>query len=210
MRYGFLTAENAYIWRSVRRSDMPWLIQNGLHCGNNIPPDNNYKTMGNEEIIAKRNSRIVPIGTGGVLNDYVPFYFTPASPMMYNIHTGYNVPKVANEDIIILVASLNSLKNNSSVNFVFTNMHALMAYADFYSDLQHLNSIDWGILQNCNFTRVNMERYQAEALIHQHLPIEQLEAILCYSETVRSEVEGYLKQHGKNMKVRVAQHMYFT
>ena len=210
MRYGFLTAENAYIWRIVRRSDMPWLIQNGLHCGNNIPPDNNYKTMGNEEIIAKRNSRIVPIGTGGVLNDYVPFYFTPASPMMYNIHTGYNVPKVANEDIIILVASLNSLKNNSSVNFVFTNMQALMACADFYSDLQHLNSIDWGILQNCNFTRVNMERYQAEALIHQHLPIEQLEAILCYSETVRSEVEGYLKQHGKNMKVRVAQHMYFT
>ena len=210
MKYGFLTAEQARIWRIVRRSDISSLIENGLYSANHVPPTANYKTMGNEDIIERRNSRVVPIATGGVLNDYVPFYFTPCSPMMYNIHTGYNVPKVANEDIIILVASLNSLKNNSSVNFVFTNMHALMAYADFYSDLQHLNSIDWGILQNCNFTRVNMERYQAEALIHQHLPIEQLEAILCYSETVKSEVESYLKQHGKNMTVKVAKHMYFT
>lgn len=210
MRYGFLTAANARIWRIVRRSDISSLIKIGLYSANHVPQTANYKTMGNEDIIEKRNFRIVPIKNGGVLNDYVPFYFTPFSPMMYNIHTGHNVPKVANEDIIILVASLNSFENSSIVNFVFTDMHALMAYANFYSDLQYLNNIDWGILQNCNFTRVKMERYQAEALIYKHLPIEQLEAILCYSEAVKSEVESYLKQHGKNVPVSVAKHMYFT
>lgn len=210
MRYGFLTAENAYIWRIVRRSEISRLIQNGLHSANSVVPTSNYKTMGSEEIITKRNSRVVPIESGGVLNDYVPFYFTPFSPMMYNIYTGYNgVTKEQNDDIIILVTNLKTLKNND-INFVFTNMHALMAYASFYSDLQSLNEIDWQILQNCNFTRVNMERYQAEALIYEHLPIEHLDAILCYSEPVKLEIEGYLRQQGKSMKTVVAKHMYFN
>lgn len=209
MSYDFLTAKNAYIWRIVRRSDMFWLIQNGLHCGNNIPPDDNYKTMGNEELIAKRNTKFVPIGNRGSLNDYVPFYFTPFSPMMYNIYTGYNgIPKVQNEDVVILVASLNDLKDKA-VDFVFTDMHAYMMYANFYSDLEHLDKIDWGILQKCDFKREKMERYQAEALIYQHLPIENLEAILCYSESAKLEVEGYVKQHNKNVRVVVAKHMYF-
>jgi hypothetical protein len=209
MDYKFLTAENAYIWRIVRRNDVAWLIKNGLHCGNNIPPDNNYKTMGNEELIAKRNTKTVPIGNGGLLNDYVPFYFTPFSPMMYNIHTGYNgISKVHNEDVVILVASLNDLKKKA-VDFVFTDMHAYMMYANFYSDLEHLDKIDWDILQKCDFKREKMERYQAEALIYQHLPIQQLRAIICYSETVKSEIESYLKQHNLVMRVDVAQYMYF-
>lgn len=207
--YSFLTAENAYIWRIVRRSDMFWLIKNGLHCANNIPPDKNYKTMGNEELIAKRNTKTVPIGNGGVLNDYVPFYFTPFSPMMYNIYTGYNgITKVDNEDVVILVASLNDLKD-TPIDFVFTNMHAYMVYTKFYSELEHLDEIDWGILQRCNFTGRNMERYQAEALIYQHLSINQLRAIVCYSENVKSEIESYLKQHNLVVRVEVAKYMYF-
>lgn len=48
---------------------------------------------------------------GGTLSDYVPFYFTPCSPMLYNIKTGYNgVPKQeAMEEIVLLVASLRKL-----------------------------------------------------------------------------------------------------
>ena len=41
----------------------------------------------------------------GTLNDYVPFYFTPFSIMMYNIKTGYGgIKHVPNEKIAILVS----------------------------------------------------------------------------------------------------------
>lgn len=35
-----------------------------------------------------RRRRIVPIGPGGVVADYVPFYYAPRSPMLRRIHGG--------------------------------------------------------------------------------------------------------------------------
>ena len=44
--------------------------------------------IGNPDLIDKRTHRIVPAPPGGTLSDYVPFYFTLYSPMLYNIKTG--------------------------------------------------------------------------------------------------------------------------
>ena len=48
-----------------------------------------------------------------------PFYFTPFSIMMYNIHTGYNVRHVSDEEILILVSSLARMAE-LRIPFVFT------------------------------------------------------------------------------------------
>ncbi|MEO1609407.1 MAG: DarT ssDNA thymidine ADP-ribosyltransferase family protein [Pseudomonadota bacterium] len=57
--------------------------------------------------MAKRKHRNVPCIPGGTLSDYVPFYFTPFTPMLYNIKTRYGgVSQNPMEDIIILVSSL--------------------------------------------------------------------------------------------------------
>ena len=47
--------------------------------------------VGHAGIKERRRGRMVPIGPGGAVSDYVPFYFAPRSPMMYAIHRG-NVP----------------------------------------------------------------------------------------------------------------------
>jgi hypothetical protein len=52
---------------------------------------NSLVTIGNNEVIRKRAIKEVPIPPKGTLDDYVPFYFTPYSMMLYNIHTGYRV-----------------------------------------------------------------------------------------------------------------------
>ncbi len=214
MIYDFLKAEHALIWRIVHCDNMPWLIQNGLHCANTTLQSNSWITIGNKELIDKRSTRQVPIGSGGTLNDYVPFYFTPFSPMFYNIHTGYgDISKVNNEDIVILVASLHDLKADN-VDFVFTDKHAYMQYANFYKNLACLNNIDWDILQRCDFRRDNsdpqkVERYQAEALIYQYHPIEQLKAVVCYNEAAQSKIQGWLNQYNLNVKVVVRSEWYF-
>jgi hypothetical protein len=51
----------------------------------------NYINIGNIDLIDKRGYRKVPIEPGGTLADYVPFYFTPFSVMMKNIHSGRGV-----------------------------------------------------------------------------------------------------------------------
>lgn len=214
MNYNFLNPQHALIWRIVHCDNLPWLIQNGLHCANTTLQSNNWITIGNIELIDKRSTRKVPISSGGTLSDYVPFYFTPFSPMFYNIHTGYgDVTRVANENIVILVASLHDLRANN-VNFIFTDRHAYMQYASFYTDLMDLSSIDWDVLQRRDFTRDNndpqkVERYQAEALIYQHHPIDQLKAIVCYSETVQIRIQKWLKQYNSSVPVLVRSEWYF-
>ncbi len=62
----------------------------------------------------------VPIAPGGVLNDYVPFYFTARSVMMMNIVTGRGVKQRQREEIIILVSSMHQLQGKG-LPFVFTS-----------------------------------------------------------------------------------------
>ena len=68
-------------------ANVEWILKNGLHCANSGSTDPNYVPIGNSDLIAKRNERDVPIPPGGTLSDYIPFYFTSASPMLLNIKT---------------------------------------------------------------------------------------------------------------------------
>lgn len=47
--------------------------------------------VGHPDIKERRRRRPVPAAAGGVVADYVPFYFAPRSPMLYVIERG-NVP----------------------------------------------------------------------------------------------------------------------
>ena len=86
--YSNLNSTKALIWRITHRQNLPWIMEKGLHAGGSPVRSENWTVIGNEDLINRRRFRDVPIAPGGTLNDYVPFYFTPFSPMMYNIHTG--------------------------------------------------------------------------------------------------------------------------
>jgi len=109
--YPNLNPEKALIWRIVHRDNLPWILDNGLHCGNSGVKSANWVHIGNPELTDKRATHPVPLPPGGFLNDYVPFYFTPFSVMMRNIHTGWGgITKRPNEEIVILVSSMHKLK----------------------------------------------------------------------------------------------------
>jgi hypothetical protein len=97
---------------------------------------------------------------------------------------------------------------------VFTNQHAYLAQTCYYNDLQVLQHIDWTILQNRDFRRdqddpKKIERYQAEALIFKHLPINVLLGIVCFDETTRSKIQAALQQKSINLDVYSRPHWYF-
>jgi len=74
MIYTNLNPEKALIWRIVHRDNLPWLLENGLHCANSNIRFANWVTIGHQELIQKRATHLVPIPPQGTLNDYVPFY----------------------------------------------------------------------------------------------------------------------------------------
>ena len=135
--YPSLNAEKALIWRIVHRDNLPWIMDNGIHCRNSASQDPGYITIGNTELIDKRAHRPVHIGPGGMLSDYIPFYFTPFSPMMYNIKTGYGgITKRTNDEIAILVSSLHRVQE-MGLDYVFTDRHAYPLLAQYFDDILH-------------------------------------------------------------------------
>jgi hypothetical protein len=206
--------EKALIFRITHIDNVPWILINGLHCRNSKKRDPNYREIGNPDLISKRAHRVVPISPGGTLSDYIPFYFTPYSPMLLNIKTGYNgVQQRPMQEIVILVAYFRKLAD-SGVTAIFTDRHAYLAAAEFSADLGRLVRIDWKILRNRDFRRDSnnfekVERYQAEALVHRHLPVAALAGIVCYGKAQGALLDAMLQDAGVKLKLVVNPDWYF-
>jgi hypothetical protein len=209
-----LNPGKALIFRIVNHDNLPWILDHGLHCRTSDVVDPNYRNIGNVDLISKRHHRTVPIPPGGTLSDYVAFYFTPYSIMLFNIRTGWGgLPRVPNEEIVILVSSLHALAARG-IPFVFTNQHAYPVMAEYFGDLQRLDRIDWIILQNRDFGHDpedpgKKERYQAEALVHRHLPVDALQGIGCYTQDVKERLDRLLHARGVELQTIVRPSWYF-
>lgn len=111
------------------------LNENGLWCDSesvkrNIKPVEIAYT----EIKERRTRKQIPLPPGGVLAEYVPFYFCNRSPMLYTLHKG-NVPayRDGQPNILHLVSSAEAV-SQASLPFVFTDGHAVVNLSLFYND----------------------------------------------------------------------------
>lgn len=209
-----LSPEKARIFRITHVNNVPWILEHGMCCRSSSMMDSNFVEIGSVDLITKRKSREIPIEPGGTLSDYVPFYFTPWSIMMYNIVMGYGgVERRDKEEIVIFVSSLPRLQS-LGVPYLFTNGHAYNAYADYFSSLDDLDKIDWDLLNARDFRHDpedpgKKDRYQAEALAHREAPVEAFIGIGCFNGNVKARIDKWLDERGKKLDVKVTPKWYF-
>jgi ssDNA thymidine ADP-ribosyltransferase, DarT len=210
-----VNAEKALIFRIVHVANVPWILDHGgLHCRNSPEQDPNYVNIGSVDLIDKRSRRTVPIPPGGTLSDYVPFYFTPFSIMIYNIHTGYGgITKRENRDIVIFVSSIHRLRE-LGLPFLFTNQHAYPVDTDYYDRIESLDQVDWPLLQSRSFKTDDADpgkqsRYQAEALVHDRAPLEALTGLACVNSTVQAGLIQLIEERDQTLDVKVTPNWYF-
>lgn len=209
-----LNPEKALIFRAVHVGNLSWILEHGLHCRNSPQQDPNYISIGKQDLIDHRRNHPVPVSPQGVLGNYVSFYFTPRSPMMLNIRTGYGgVKRRENREILFFVSSIHRLVE-LGLPFVFTNQHAYTAEAEYFSRTEELGRIDWRLLQSGNFKTDDADpgkgpRYQAEALVHRHVPLDALLGIGCYDEGTQGQVESVVAARGLALTVKTTQNCYF-
>lgn len=213
MVYPSLNPEKALIWRIIHRKNLDWILDNGVCCANSNNLSPTYVNIGNTDLIGKRRDRKVLIEPGGTLADYVPFYFTPFSVMMLNIHSGRSVTQRSNDEIIILVSSLRKVKK-LEIPFLFTNAHAYPQWTSYFNDLKNLNEVDWDLLQRRDFKRdpddpQKIERYQAEALIYERLPVSGLIGIICHTDLEKKSIEDRIQKRDLCLSVHTRKDWYF-
>ena len=162
----------------------------------------------------KREGHPIPIAPFGTISDYVTFYFTPHSPMLLKITTGHGgIEHVPANDIVVMVSSLHVLKEQR-VPFLFTDSHAYMRDARFFNDLASLTSVDWALLRSRNFAHSaedpgRMQRYEAEALAHRHVPLSALIGMACRSERECGTIQEQVSQRNLDLKVAARPGWYF-
>ena len=209
-----LGPESAYIFRITHVDNVAWMLRHGMHCRSSATTDPDFIPIGSAELVEKRRTRDVPIPPGGTLSDYVPFYFTPWSIMLYNIKTGYHgIMRRENRDVVIIVSSLHKLSAAGRA-FVFTDSHAYGFEANYFSNLKDLDKIDWPLLRSRDFKNDPEDpgkkgRYQAEALVHERVPVDEWLGVACYENGVQARLARSAQQAGVRMRIEVLPDWYF-
>lgn len=162
----------------------------------------------------QRTRIIVNKPPGGVLADYVPFYFCNRSPMLGAIHVG-NVPAYQDgqTNILHLVSSAETV-SQANLPFIFTDGHAVVRISLFYNDLKDLNQVDWEVIRSWRW-RDTLEdndrsrRKQAEFLVHQYFPWQFIQEIGVINATIRDQLLALLEGAEHKPHVSIQRRWYF-
>lgn len=161
----------------------------------------------------QRAAKAVPCGPGGSLHDYVPFYFTRRSPMLYTIMRG-NVPCAGGQENIIHLVGTAQHIAALGLGFAFTDGHGIMLYTGFYDDLGDLAEVDWDVI-GANYWNDTAEdgdrkrRKQAEFLIRDRCPWTAISHIVVRSQERATQVTGIIAQLQYQPQVVVCSNWYY-
>ena len=194
------TVDKAFILRLTHIDNLTVLLQRGgLHAPNFTPDDGlNYKTIHHQDIQVRRSARAIPCGPGGVIHDYVPFYFGPLSPMLLKLKSG----RVENysegqEPLIYLVSTVAAIVQ-AGHGFVFSDGHGIAFNTDWFDDVADLDKVDWDMVyakywaDDYEKDMDRQRRKQAEFLVHRFCPWDRIIAIAVINDQIKTEVEQIL------------------
>lgn len=174
-----------------------------------------------------RSNKAVIDPPGGLIHDFVPFYFAPRSPMLSAIHNGQVQDcQYDQTDIIYFETTIEIAHQNGLQDFVFYDRNATKAYSQAFTDLKQLKEqIDWQTMTEsptldgfCKyfFDKHNepryidrMEKRQAEFLIKNQCPLNWITRIGVINRTKAKEVNAILTRFKVDLPVDVMTDWYF-
>ncbi len=173
------------------------VARDALHAPNCAPADGRrYIGIHATQTQADRGDMPVPCGPRGVIRDYVGFYFGPRSPMLYRVHTGYNVQQIDQANIVYLVSTAQAVAD-ARIGFVFTDRHSLARVAEFKDRLDDLTVVDFEVAY-AEYWRSTadepdrQEKKQAEFLVFQNMSWNLLTGIAVLNEAALQRVNAIL------------------
>jgi ssDNA thymidine ADP-ribosyltransferase, DarT len=184
-----------------------------------------YGNIAFQEAQGKRATKLVAKPPGGTIHHYVPFYFAPRSPMLRTIEGG-NVKDCPHrqKDIVHFESTVEAV-TSKGLPYVFYDYNATLDIATCYSDVKHLDKINWPLFFEpprldgyCQFWFSTMtkpkyalrqETRQAEFLVHREFPLKLMTRVGVCDDEKRAEVSRLFEQSGIKLPTEVKSDWYF-
>lgn len=155
--------------------------------------------VGHPEIKEIRRRRAVPVGPGGQVGDYVPFYFAPRSPMMFRIacdHRDQVAGRYSDGDrpLVYLATTIGAVID-AGLEWSATDGNAATATTQFTVDLAQLDEmVDWPLMRAERWSNTpddpdRQRRRMAEFLVHRQMPFSVIRRIAVCSEAYVDRVQ---------------------
>lgn len=199
------------IYHFTHISNLSSLISSGgIICKNGVDSSSiTYKSSAYETVQEHREAFRVPIAPGGVIHDYVPFYFNSLSPMLFAIHRN-NIPDVDMRDVVFFQTTAQTVDRAGTL-FVFTDGHGIMELTDYYNDLGELSEVPWNVVNARywnNFPDGSRLR-QSEFLVQSKLDWDLIQTIGVYNQAMKTHVETLIQHLSHKPSVEVKLGWYF-
>ena len=191
----------------VHFDNIKFVLSHGIRSKNYMQPSTEYVNIGNDTLIKKRDTYPVDIRPGGVLGDYVPFYFCGHSPMLLNIKTGRGVPMQPQEDIIFLCLELYNVIEQCN-EWIFTDGHPIDSFTEYFNETKDLDQINWDVIPLRYWsvtpeTPDRMRQKQAEFMVKNFVPCNCINKIYTYTDKRKKEIENILASLGLDIPVEI-------
>ena len=187
------------IFRFLHVDNLQTCLQRGaLHAPNHTPNDGlPYKSIHNVDIQQQRKVTRIPCGPGGVIHDYVSFYFGPRSPMLFQLHTGRVAGYAEGQAPLIYLVSTAQGVRDSDTGFVFSDGHGIATFTNWFDNLADLDKVDWDavyatIWRDTVDDMDRQRRKQAEFLVHRQCDWSLIHEIDVLNDRAKTQVEQIL------------------
>lgn len=193
------------------------IVRDGLVADSAVHDGLLRHEAGDRAIKDRRRRLPVPVGPGGTVADYVPFYFAPRSPMLYRIvKGGVSTFDGDQADLVYLCSTVERL-STLGLSVVVSDRNAAVRIAELSADEAVWRApgfVDWDLMdarwwKNDEEHPDRMERRMAECLVHQRVPWEAILAVGTADENHAVSVRQALHEVLAPAKVVVRPRWYF-
>lgn len=182
----------AYHFTAV--TNLPGILKNGLLSVNEqIARGLKHDSIAQKEIQNRRSTMQVTCEPGGVVHDYVPFYFCKRSSMLLAVLNKKNVDQ---QFLIHLGVSIKLLEDEGSV---FTSASANTDIPPkFYYHPEDLTRVKWDHVdsQKYSLSESAKQARMAEMLINKKVPVSSIERIVVWNDEMAKIVRDEFDKAG--------------
>ena len=190
----------ADIFHITKWQCLPSIVaDDGLWCDNVMAATPGRAAgIGYAHIKERRARTAVPLGSGGMVSDYVPFYFVPRSPMLLANKSGEAPGNPDGQAPIVHLLSSTGAIIDAGLSFVFTDGHPVISgLTQFFDSVEYLDQVDWAVLKARYWNDIDNDmdrkrRRQAEFLVHSFVPWNLVDRIAVLNEEVANRVKECL------------------